>query len=239
MTFRNLVEAKMFHKSRQGTTRIQLLDMKLVDIPQRQSLFYLKAKQGGTGTTTKKYPIANNTVAFTEPLIFDYSLPSDSQARHPKPLRLSFRFENAANSGFTRYGVCELDVMKLILEGKADIRVLLLECQFNTYFISRLTLPNGSPWPNLLKISPQFTPVDPVSEMLTASVSPPSVRASTRPHRDLSVSVHTVTASSSSSNPQPVSLYDSSPIKVPIEKFQELEHQVDELLAGIINDKQG
>jgi hypothetical protein len=201
--------------------------MKLVDIPQRQNFLFLKAKQGRVGVTTRKYPIANNSVIFVEPLIFDYELPEDPSGHHPKPLRLSFRVENSSNSGFTRYGVCEIDIMKKILEDSSDIQVLLSECQFNTYFHARLHLPGGAPWSSfpiieLRRLSEEF----PDSEGSAHSASTGQPRT-------------TVTVqSSSSSNRLSTSLYDSSPVKITPAKFQELESQVDQLLAGIINEKQ-
>jgi hypothetical protein len=118
--------------------------------------------------------------------------------------------------------------MKKILEGSSEIQVLLSEFQFKTYFHAALQLPSGTPWGafprvELRRLSDDFGDSD-GSANSTSTVQPPR---------------STITVQSSSSSNRPgASLYESSPVKISPEKFQELENQVDQLLAGIINEKQ-
>jgi hypothetical protein len=221
----------MFHRHRSrasstgtGKTKIYLNDMKLVDIPPNQSLLFLRYKQGRAGSESRKYPIIRNFVIFAEPLIFDYDMPLNPESHHPKPLRLSFRLENGSNSGFTRYGVAELDIMQYLIDRQFEIRVLLSECSYNTYFIAKLQVPEGNPFSSLDSLS--F--FESSGEGGTVSSAPPST---TRRTSALSGSQSHVSSSSSNS----MHLFETAPVKVSREKFDQLEKQVDLMLAGIIN----
>jgi hypothetical protein len=183
--------------------------MKLIDIPPHQSLVFAKFKQGRTGGRSRQYPIVKTTVFFAEPLLFDYEMPSDPLSRHPKPLRLSFRFEDWRNSHFKRYGIAELDVMQHILAGQFNIKILLSDCSYNTYFTAQLQLPEGSPFLRNC-VCPQ------VPEVVASSASTDSG------------------ASSSSSSLSDV-LFDATPVRISRARFDELEKQVDLMLADIIN----
>jgi hypothetical protein len=208
-----------------SVAKIHLNDMKLVDIPPTQSLVYLRYKQGRSGAETRKYPILRNSVSFAEPIIFDYEMPSDRHSHHPKPLRLSFRMENPSNSGFTRYGIVELDVMQCILDSQFDLRFLLSECSYNTYFVAKLELPEGSPFPS----SPRS-----VEFLESTDASSPSSSGPPSTSRNVSHPVSVLSQVSSSSSTSTM-LFETAPVKVSREKFDQLEKQVDIMLAGIIN----
>jgi hypothetical protein len=197
-----------------------LTDMKLIDIPPSQNLLYLKVKQGGTGAETRKYPIVRNSVVFKEPLLFEYEMPRSPNSRHPKPLRLSFRLENPLSSGFTRYGIAELDIMQLILDGASEVRVLLPVCSYNTWFTADFQLPEGSPFPHKAS-APASTDSQMTASWSDTSDASPSLSFS---------SVSERSSSSSNSN----RLYETAPVKLPRETFDLLERQVDDILAGII-----
>jgi hypothetical protein len=183
--------------------------MRLIDIPPHQSLVFMRFKQGRVGGCSKKLPIVNHTVTFAEPLAFDYKMPQNPSARHPKPLRLSFRFENVYNSGFTRYGIAEIDVMQRILDNDFSIRILLSDCSYNTYFVATLTVPGGSPFAD-----------GTVNRSATDTAPSPTLVRS---------------RSSSSSSAASDVLFEASPVRVSRERFDELETQVDLLFASIIN----
>jgi hypothetical protein len=203
-----------------GRTKILLTDMKLIDIPPSQNLLYLKVKQGRTGAETRKFPIVKNSVSFKEPLLFEYEMPRRPTSRNPKPLRLSFRVENPLSSGFTRYGIAELDIMQLILDGASEIRVLLPVCSYNTWFTANFQLPEGSPFPREAAAPAPTDNIAQPSWSNTSDVSPTSSVSS----------VSEKSSSSSNSN----RLYDTAPVKLPRETFDLLERQVDDILAGII-----
>jgi hypothetical protein len=216
---------------------IQISNMRLIDVPPNQCLMFLKAKQGRTGAATKKYAIVKNSVLFAEPLRLEYELPADGSARPVKPLRLSFRFENPSNSGYTRYGIVELDVAKCLSEGMTRIEMLLSECTYNSYFIALLGLcelgqPTGvtrsSSAGNGVVVDGK-TSDESISEASTSSHTPTNTSMCSRSRR----------SEDSTSSYRPPTIYDMSPVKIPLEKFEFLEHQIDDLLASIINDPDG
>jgi hypothetical protein len=215
----------MFRGPKVEFTRIALMDMHLIDIPPMNSLLFVKAKQSRRGIHSSKYPVEKTTVIFSEPLLFDFNLPRDPGAHRCRPLRLSFRRETSSRSGFARYGVCEVNVLEMILTGQSEIRYLLSDCMYNTYFIGRLALPEGSPYPE-----PELSPCPSLyrDRQSSSGSETPSDRAFSRGSQGSS--------SDSSSRSRP-SLFDSLPVKVSLERFLQLEEQVDGLLAGIVIDR--
>jgi hypothetical protein len=147
------------------------------------------------------------------------------KSHHPKPLRLSFRVENSSNSGFTRSGIAELDIIQYLLDRQFEIRVLLSECSYNTYFIPKLQVSEASPFSSLDSLS--F--LEPSGEGGTVSSAPPST---TRRTAALFAAQSHVNSSSSNST----HLFETAQAKVSREKFDHLEKQIDIMLAGIIND---
>jgi hypothetical protein len=208
------------HANPAGKTKIHLNDMRLTNVPPNQCLIFLKCKQGRTGFESRKYPILGNTVIFAEPLIFDYEMPHDLRAHHPKPLRLSFRMENPSSSGFTRYGIAEFDVMQCIVDSEFELHLLLSDCAYNTYFRATLVLPEGSPFPTITAKVAAIQATTPASlPLMRKKIESPAVKSSE------------VSSSSSYSN----RLFETAPVRVSREKFDQLEKQVDLMLAGIIN----
>jgi hypothetical protein len=199
---------------------VHLQNLKLVDIPPMNNRFFIKAKQGRKGLETSKHQISKTTVTFTETLVFQYEMPNDHLSRHPKPLRLSVRSENFSNSGFSRYGFIELDIMAMVLAETRDFRVLLANCPYNTYLVARLELPEGNPFPSYSA---------PASIVNSNSSSPFTLEV-------VSTSHCSGTAGDSSSGGYSSSdeLFETSPIKVSRVEFDDLEKQVDDLLAGVI-----
>jgi hypothetical protein len=159
----------------------------------------MRYKQGRTGSESRKYPIVRNIVLFSEPLLFDYEMPRDPCAHHPKPLRLSFRLENPSNSGFTRYGIVELDLRQYMIVGQCD------------------QMPEGTPFPSARPSA--------VCEMAGESAPSSSGPSSAR----------TAFSTGSSSSSNSTLLFETAPVKMPRERFDLLERQVDVMLAGIIN----
>jgi hypothetical protein len=206
-----------------GKTKIRLDDMQLINIPPTQCLIFMKYKQGRTGSESRKYPISGNDVIFAEPLIFDYEMPHERHAHHPKPLRLSFRMENPSSSGFTRYGIVELDLMQYTLDGEFNVRVLLADCAYNTYFLAKLQLPEGPPF---LTAASEAAVEDATGNSLADSIPMMRPRAGS-----LAASGSQGSSSSSSST----QLFERSPVPISRERFDQLEKQVDLMLAGIIN----
>jgi hypothetical protein len=198
--FRRLLDHGATRKS-----KISLTNMKLIDIPPCQSLVFMKFKQGRHGGQSQKLPITKAAVYFANPLLFDYEMPVDATACHPKPLRLSFQLENPYSTRFTRYGIAEIDVMQCILDGRFDIRVLLRDCSYNTYFMATLHIVGQAPFPTRPSCS--------IDE------SPPRESA----------------ASSSSSTSTSDALYAAVPMAISRETFDRLERQVDLMLAELIN----
>jgi hypothetical protein len=121
-----------------GKLRVVLGQMQLIDIPPSQSQVYARIKQGRHVVETKRLPIIKNTVSF-DSVAFDYRFPTGS---HGRPIRLSFRLEKQIGSGFSRYGIAELDVMQLRAERASDIRIPLSECAFASVLVAKLEVPD-------------------------------------------------------------------------------------------------
>jgi hypothetical protein len=112
--------------------------MQLLDIPPSQSLVYIRLKQGRHSVETKRLPIIRNSVSF-DSVTFDFRLPTNNRGRR---LRLSFRLENQMGSGFSRYGIAQLDIMQLRAERRSDVRIPLSECAFTSVFVAKLEVPD-------------------------------------------------------------------------------------------------
>jgi hypothetical protein len=218
----------MFRRAKIAKTRLELRDMRLTDIPPMHNLLFLKVKQGRSFVRTRKFPIEKSRVNFEEPIIFDYALPCDSRAHHPKPLRLSFRQETSTKSGFTRFGNCEIDIMEMIVNGATEVSILLSECAYNTYFAAQLYLPGGSPFSPTRAVADDavLNPVFATDESWSSNSSDraQSHSQSSRSGSDPSVQLTHF-------------LFESMPHKVTFERFRELEQQVDDLLAAIITER--
>ena len=128
-------------RRRYNQITVILSDMELIDIPPLQNKFYIKAKQAGTEFTTDSIQVVKNTVKWPNPIKIDCEVPLDSTKRGT-PLRLSFRYENASGSGFSRLGIVELAVTDLIINSNQKesqkIHHLLTNCKYNTYFDAKL-----------------------------------------------------------------------------------------------------
>jgi hypothetical protein len=212
----------MFRRTKVVKTRIALMDMRLVDIPPMNTLLFLKAKQGRTGVQTPKYPIERTSVTFKEPVLLDYELPENPLAHHPKPLRISFRRETTSKSGFTRYGNCEIDIMQMVLTNTTEIRLLLSDCPYNTYFLATLCLLEGCPYePGVIQ-----TEIASTTEEQHSDDSGSSTLSTLSSRRSSSeTGAHTE-----------LSLINTAPVKISPDRFRELEQQVDDLLASIITN---
>jgi hypothetical protein len=132
--------------------------------------------------------------------------------------------ENPSSSGFTRYGIAELDVMQYVLDARSTIRVLLSDCAYNTYFIATLQCPEGAPFPTAASEAD-------VAEVAGVPPSPLSLPP-IRPKFGIQAASFSQGSSSSSHSTQ---LFDSVPVPISREKFDQLEKQIDLMLAGIIN----
>jgi hypothetical protein len=186
--------------------------MRLIDIPPMNSLLFVKAKQGHRGIQTQKYPVEKTSVIFAEPLLFDYALPRDPSAHRCKPLRLSFRRETSSRPGFVRFGICEINILEMVLAGQSEIRLLLTECVYNTYFMGKLVLPEGSPYPEP-DVAPSFCRERQSSESGSCTSSGKIAAAP---------SSQGSSSGSDTGNRNCGSIFDSLPVKVSFERFLQL-----------------
>jgi hypothetical protein len=191
--------------SSQKKVRLTLRDVKLVDIPLSSNLLYLRIKQGRRRLDTAKFPIESASVCFGS-IVFDYKLQTRSRR-----LRFSFRLENRSGSGFTRYGVVEVDAMRLLRDRTSAIRVPLSRCSFNSHFVANIDFGDG-------RTDRRSCELMPFSQTSGGAFSELS--------RD---------ASSGSSNSD--ELFEGAPVKIARARFDELESQVDDILADIINSQ--
>lgn len=104
--------------------KITLQNIRLIDLPTRQNRMFLKIKNCVSNVITKSYQIVNNQCNFTDSVVIEVYLPTNllkavnknSRSLKIKPLRFSFRLENSSRSGFQRYGIVMIDLLKLIME---------------------------------------------------------------------------------------------------------------------------
>jgi hypothetical protein len=129
--------------------------------------------------------------------------------------------ETPSSSGFTRYGVVEIDVMQCLLDARADVRALLQECAYNTHFAATLSAPEGSPF----AAPPGAAAPDADGD---APLSAP-------PARQKAAAQGAPFSQGSSSSSTSTRLFESAPVRISRERFDQLEKQVDLMLAGIIN----
>jgi hypothetical protein len=101
------------------------------------------------------------------------------------------------------------------------------ECPYNTYFVASLHLPEATPFPTL---SDSVYSLDSFDDSSAPSAAPLSTGARSSP---LSVSMISYVSSSSSNSTH---LFETAPVKVSREKFDQLEKRVDLLLAAILNE---
>ncbi|KAH0800361.1 uncharacterized protein GO595_006772 [Histomonas meleagridis] len=209
----------MFKKKK---IKVILTDMKLIDMPPNQYRIFFKAKQGSKHIKTKAYAIVQNQVIFPEPICFLYDVSSHFSGKLVRPLRLSFRFETATGSGYTRYGIVEIDVVQCFKENKKYLHVLLDHCSYNTCFSCLLLFPDESPPAEESSESQQFQSlVVPRSESETSF----SARSGSFSNQKQSE-----TFSISDSN----SSVKGATFSVTNEKYQLLEKQIDQLLTDVI-----
>ncbi|OHT10935.1 hypothetical protein TRFO_19631 [Tritrichomonas foetus] len=124
--------------------KISLKNIVLIDVPTRQNRIFAKVKKCVKNVTTKPYPIINNQCKFAENVDIEVNLPKDlSKARHSHLIRISFRFENASGSGFSRYGIAKIDIVKTIISRELDIRMNLENCPEKPVLTLTLGIPAG------------------------------------------------------------------------------------------------
>lgn len=140
--------------------KITLQNIRLTDLPTRQSRMFLKIKNCVSTVITKSYQIKNNQCEFTDSVEIEVSFPTNlltainknSKNLKIKPLRLSFRLENSSRSGFQRYGIAMVDLLKLIMENNEQYnesnlirsyRTGLENCSEKPIFSVNFVFPNG------------------------------------------------------------------------------------------------
>lgn len=140
--------------------KIILQNIRLVDVPTRQNRMFLKIKNCVSTVITKSYQIVNNQCEFTDSIEIEVNFPSNlikainknSRSLKVKPIRISFRLENSSRSGFRRYGIVMLDLLKLILENATQItssnhiysfRAGLENCSEKPIFYLNIAFPQG------------------------------------------------------------------------------------------------
>lgn len=126
----------MFKKNKKPqTVKILITNMKLIDMPPNQNRVFIKIKQGQVCCTTRSFPIVQNQVIFQEPVEFNFNTSVAFHTHKKKLLRFSFRYELANGSGFARYGAVEINPMQAVKEGNGEVKILLENCSYNTYFL--------------------------------------------------------------------------------------------------------
>ena len=124
--------------------KITLKDIVLTDLPTRQKRVFIKIKNCVKSIITKPYPIIDNKCVFENPVKIKMDMPQNlSKAKKVQPLRLSFRLENLSGSGFHRYGIAKIDVVKAILSGHLQISMNLENCTEKPVLSMTLVLPSS------------------------------------------------------------------------------------------------
>jgi len=206
---------------------VTLRDICLIDIPPHANQVFIKAKQSGSEITSKSVSILNNMAKWIEPLVIECKVTKKSTEKHTEPLRLSFRFENVSGNSFQRYGIAEIDCTTVFHENIANVQSLLSNCTHNTRFQSTIDIVRpGETRPRSNSSSGSYAAVNITSD--EGSFSDKSINQS---------SIVTTTTSGGTSvsfAPPPKLPHELAPIKVSLEVYQMLEHQVDAILSEII-----
>ena len=182
----------------------------------------------GSEFTTDSIQVVKNSVKWPKPIKIDCEVPIDPSKRET-PLRLSFRFENASGSGFTRLGIVEISVTNLILNSENEsqkIHQLLTNCKYNTYFDATVEIQDERNKPKSIDRNSVQASVTGLLENEYKSVSVKSLTTTSTTTGGTSVTFNSVI------NP----LFDSCPVKITHDKFNQFEKQIDEILAQVITD---
>lgn len=134
----------LHHKISQNKIKFTLENITLTDVPTRQNRIFLKVKYGSHHFTTKPVQIKDNSAIFNQEVSLEIpSIHIPKKPKHYKPFRLSFRLENSSGSGFTRYGVIELNIFERIMSQNLNVECGLDNCEEKPIFRCHILIPSN------------------------------------------------------------------------------------------------
>ena len=205
---------------------VTLRDMCLVDIPPHGTPIFVKAKQSKYEFTSKSVLIQKNVAKWPDPIVIKSRIAMNQTDKHPHPLRLSFRFEDASGKDFVRYGIAEIDITTAFYENISNVEILLTNCTYNTKFKCEISVDSPSKAPSF----PTHIPTNSISQhdqqdMPSLSVTEKSTVA---------LVTNVATGGTTVSFQAPKKPHELAPVPITAKRYAELEAQVDELLSNII-----
>lgn len=229
-------------------SKICIKNLIITDIPSRSNRIFLKLKSGRNSVLSNKYEIGiNNEVKFNDVIIIEHDFGKSKEKLH-----FSFRIEKSNGIDFKRYGsfnVTDLEYNKLQpysyhlsrnLEKckekpKVNCEIVLLNYphknQRETVTFSMNDIHNKKTdisAPVIKNIAPIKTNKNHLSDLSSNARSCPVCLCIDEDGKTCNVSTYSSSLSSSSFS-------KSIPLKISQEKYDELEKNVDNLLAEIIN----
>ncbi|EAY07721.1 hypothetical protein TVAG_118020 [Trichomonas vaginalis G3] len=203
--------------------------MSLIDIPPHGTPIFVKIKQDRSEYTSKSVNITNNTANWTEPAEIKCMIAAVATDKHPHPLRLSFRFEDASGKDFTRYGIAEIDCTTVFHEKVQNVEILLSNCTYNTKFRCTIDVNTSA--------SGQPNSLDSFSTPKSNSISDfPSTTTNISERSVGALVTNARTGGTTVSFQAPKQPYELAPVPISEKRYQELETQVDDILSKIIID---
>ena len=227
-----------------------ITNMKMTDIPTQNSRVYIHFKQYHSKKDTKPAQIVDNKVEWDEDVSLKCTLPKNIKKQKKKfLLNISIRFENSSGHGYVRYGSVDVDIMELKVCKEHHFEIPLQNCIDNSTFSADLI--NFNPLDNLsspndyeynLNTSPAIN-----QSVMTASrfpgpnsisVTAPTELSITEPSQSTNGGTNTASSQLSPFKDSEVKVTIFGNIEVNIKelKMKELETQVDNIVAQIINN---
>lgn len=228
--------------------KISLLisNMKVSDIPTQNSRVFIRIMQYHTKKKTKPAQIANNCVQWNDVLNIKCVLPKKNKKINQKfLLNISIRFENSSGRGFIRYGNVDIDVSALKTTKEIHFDLPIQQCVENSKFSADIT--NENPLDDVSSFNETMFPTSVAtnegSTFAGFSGSSFSMTTTDRNFADQSISETSQSTDFDNQNSNPpkvnqvsVKVLDNIEVKIPEPKMKELENQVDNIVAQIINN---
>lgn len=242
-------------------SKICIKNLIITDIPSRSNRIFLKLKSGRNSVLSNKYQIGvDNKVAFDDIIIIEYDFEKTKKGCSEK-LRFSFRIEKSNGTDFKRYGsfnITDLDYNKLRPQPYLISRNLekckekpKVSCEISLMDYSTKVQKEVYPVTFSIPITPKgnhrrtessapcIKNVSPlVKNINRLHLSDVSSKSDSNRKSDpicLCIDEDGKTCSVSSYSSLSTSISKSIPLSISQEKYDELEKNIDDLLAEIIN----
>lgn len=227
---------------------LTISNMKVTDIPTQNSRVFIRLMQYHTKRKTKPTQIIDNSVQWDDEINLKCILPKKNKKMNQKfLLNISIRLEDPSGRGFVRYGNVDIDVSVLKTTKEFHIELPIQQCIENSKFSADII--NEDPLNDENKANESKMHNDPAkNESLTPdhnSLSSFSMSTTDRKYIDQSISETSQSTDFgddfsysllSNQNEVSITVFENVEVKIKEPKMKELENQVDNIIAQIINN---